>query len=120
MSLSLNEDEIKVFRCPNCKQFISNKSDKCRFCSFEITEEIKHRESELQQAEDKGFRINTNKNILYVGLGIFALGLSLLSFSLVTIFSTGQGRFFIWSPIITLVGLGQIIYGLYGIYQEKK
>ena len=120
MSLSLNDDEIKVFRCPNCKQFISTKSDNCRFCSLPITDEIKLKEVDLQEKDDKVFRINIHKNMLYLGIGVFLLGGYLLFSSIFSVFYTNEGRFFIWSPIITLVGLGQIIYGLYGIYQEKK
>ena len=62
MSLSLKESEVKVFRCPNCKQFISTNADSCRFCSFVITEETKREEVNSQEKEDKGFRINTEKN----------------------------------------------------------
>jgi len=114
------DEERKVFRCPNCKQFISNKVDKCRFCSTPITDEIKLEAVKLQENEDKGFRVKTQKTWLYAGIGVFALGLILLGLSLYSIYFTNEGRFFIWSPVITLVGLGQIIYSIFDIYWEKK
>lgn len=114
------DEERKVFRCPNCKQFISNQVDKCRFCSTHITDEMKFESVKLQENEDKGFRVKTQKIWLYTGVGVFALGLILLGVSLYSIYYTNEGRFFIWSPILILVGFGQIIYSLFDIYHEKK
>jgi hypothetical protein len=114
------DEDRKVFRCPNCKQFISNKVDKCRFCSTPITDEIKLEAIKSQENEDKGFRVKTEKAWLYIGIGVFSLGLFLLGVSLYSIYFTRDGRFFLWSPVLILVGFGQIIYSLFGIYYAKK
>ena len=120
MSQPSDKDERKVFRCPNCTQFISTAVDTCRFCSIPITDEIKRKGVSAQEGEDRGFRVKVQTKFLYVGIGVFALGLFLLGISIFSILFTNEGRFFIWSPILILVGLGQIVYGLIGIYEEKK
>jgi hypothetical protein len=116
----VSSGEYQVFRCPNCQQFISTKVDKCRFCSINVTDEIKLKGIEEQENEDKAHRVKDHKNWLYSGIGVFALGLFLFGYSLFTIYFTNHGRFFIWSPILVLVGLGQILYSIFDIYNEKK
>ena len=118
MSISLDKHE--VFRCPGCREFISTRVNECRFCSIPITDEIKLRESNRQANEDRAFRINNQKKWLYGGIGVFALGVLLLGASIFTVLYSQNGRIFIWSPVLILVGLGQIIYSLFDIYNEKK
>lgn len=120
MSRPTYDGERKVFRCPNCTKFISTAVDTCRFCSIPVTDEIKRKGVSEQEGEDRGFRVNVQKKFFYSGIGVFALGLVLLAYSLFSIYFTSEGVFFLWSPVITLVGLGQIVYGLIGIYGEKK
>ena len=32
--------DLKVFQCPNCKQFINNTTTICKYCSVELNEEL--------------------------------------------------------------------------------
>jgi len=110
----------EVFKCPNCQQFISNKYVVCRFCSLPLNDEIKAQAVEKEADDTRQYRVKMNKKVLYVGLGIFALGVVLSLISIFSIFFVGQGFYFPWSPIIVLFGLGQMLIGLFGILDERK
>ena len=32
--------DLKVFQCPNCKQFLNNTSTVCKYCSVELNDEL--------------------------------------------------------------------------------
>lgn len=113
-------DEIKSFRCPQCQQYISNKYDACRFCSFPLNEEVIKKAIETQESDNRKYRANWNKKVLYIGIGVFALGLVLSVLSYYTLFISGEGFYFPWSPVIALFGIGQIIMGLFGLWDERK
>ncbi len=51
--MSFLPDELKTqaFSCPNCKEYISSESDGCKFCSTQITPEM--RESAIQKQIDE-------------------------------------------------------------------
>lgn len=110
----------EAFKCPNCQQFISNRQDICRFCSFPLNNETKAQAIEKEANDTRQYRFDMHKKILYVGLGIFAVGavLSFVSFS--TLFVVGGGIYFPWSPAIVLFGLGQMLIGGAGMFRERK
>ena len=109
-----------VFKCPKCQQYISNKVEICRFCSFPLTEEIKAQAIEKEDNDTRQYRIKMHKGVLYSGLGIFALGVLLAFGSIISIFVAGKGIYFPWSPIIVLFGLAQMFIGFRGIREERK
>lgn len=113
-------DEYQVFRCPKCQQFISNKYNACRFCSFQLTDAIKEQAIEKEASEIRLYRRGMFRKVFFIGLGIFALGavLSIISYS--TIFVIQAGYYFPWSPVIVLFGLGQMVIGLFGMWDERK
>ncbi len=115
-----NNDTYQSFKCPSCRQYISNQVDSCRFCFVPLSDEIKEQSIEQELDESRRYRFKSNKTIFYTGIGIFALGAFFLLGSLASIFLTGEGRFFIWSPIVALFGLGQIIIGSLGMLEERK
>ena len=110
----------EVFKCPKCQQFISNKQDACRFCSFPLNDEIRAQAIEKEADDTRHYRLNMHKKILYIGLGIFAIGVVLSFLSFATIFVAGSGIYFPWSPVIVLFGLGQMLIGVFGILSERK
>jgi hypothetical protein len=115
-----NDDSYQAIKCPSCSKYISNQVNTCRFCSTLLTDEMKTQAIEAEQEESRQHRLKSNKTFLYVGIGIFALGTLLLLVSIGSILFTPEGRFFIWSPFIMVFGLGQIIYGLFGVFEERK
>lgn len=110
----------EVFQCPKCHQYISTKYDVCRFCSLPLTEEIKVQAIGKEEEGSRQHRINSHKTFLYTGLATFGLGVFLLLFSVTTILFTREGRFFIWSPVLIVLGLGQIYMGYSDMRREKK
>ncbi|MDQ6786184.1 MAG: hypothetical protein M3033_05125 [Acidobacteriota bacterium] len=110
----------EVFKCPNCQQFISTKQDACRFCSFQLNDDIKAKAIMKEADDTRQYRRNMHKKVLYVGLGIFAIGAVLSIATFITLFVSGSGFYFPWSPVIVLFGLGQMLIGLLGIIGERK
>lgn len=110
----------EVFKCPKCQQFISNKLKECRFCSFPLNEEIKAQAIEKEGSDTRKYRRGMFKKVLLIGLGIFAIGAVLSILSFITLFVAEGGFYFPWSPVIVLFGLGQMLIGLYGIWDERK
>ena len=106
-------EELKVFKCPQCKEYISSNNDFCPKCSFQIPIDLKQKAIQTEDEDVKIANRKFYKNSLWVGIGLFLLG----SFLLVQMLFTG--RFFLWSPILTLLGLGEIIYSLNGLYKER-
>jgi hypothetical protein len=115
-----SDDSYSVFQCPNCQKYVSNKADACRFCGFPLSDQVKAKAIEKESDDNRQFRRKGHKAMLYTGLGVFVLGLFLSAASYTTIFVTGQGFYFPWSPVIALVGLGQILYGFLGMREERK
>ena len=110
----------EVFKCPKCQQFISNKQDACRFCFFPLNAETVGQAIGKEADDTRQYRFNMHKKILYIGLGIFALGTVLSFLTYTTLFVTGGGFYFPWSPVIALFGLGQILIGLFGVFDERR
>jgi hypothetical protein len=73
---------------------------------------------EASEEENRGHDVEFHRNIFLIGVVISLVGVGLLTMSVVNLYS-GTGGFFIWSPIITIFGLGQTIYGLYGMRKAK-
>ena len=113
-------ESYPVFQCPKCRQYISTKYDECRFCNFPLSDEIKAQAIAIEVDGNRQYRLKMSKGVLYAGLGILALGLLLSLTSIYSIFIAGEGVYFLWSPIIVLAGLGQILIGLNGIRVERK
>lgn len=71
-------------------------------------------DKEVKEANRKFY-----KSVMYVGIALFLVGGFLVLQSVASILMFGKGQFFIWSPFLTLLGVGQIIYGLNGIRKER-
>ena len=115
-----NDDSYQAFKCPACSQYISNQVNICRFCNTLITDDMKAKGVKLELEENRQFRLKSHKMFVYSGLGTLALGAVFLIFSLATIFFTNEGRFFVWSPILIVLGIAQMMYGSFGMLEERK
>ncbi len=60
------------------------------------------------------------RKVFFIGLGIFTLGAALSIISYSAIFVAEAGVYFPWSPVILLFGLGQMVIGLFGMWDERK
>jgi len=117
-SLSLNE-AVKTLECPNCKKYITSDSATCRFCSFPISQEMIEAGVEKEDEEIRRFQVTFYKGALGTGAVFLLIGILLLVYFFVSYYATGRGVFYFWSPILILLGLGEIIYALHGFYKER-
>ncbi len=119
MSILNQEEELKVFPCPTCKRTIPSNKDTCKYCDSPISDEIKRAMIEAQEVQNRNEDIEFHRNIFMIGIVILFVGAGLLSVSIVNIYAE-SGGFFIWSPVITIFGLGQAIYGLNGMRKAHR
>jgi hypothetical protein len=115
-----NDDSYQPIKCPSCGQYISNQVNSCRFCNGIITDEMKAQAIDLELEDNRKFRLKSHKMFVFSGLGTLGLGLLLLLVSLYTMFFTNDGRFFLWSPVLMILGVGQMMYGSFGMFEERK
>ena len=115
-----NDDSYQPIKCPSCGQYISNQVNSCRFCSALLTDEMKSRAVELELDDNRKYRLKSHKMFVFSGFGTLGLGLLLLFISFYTMFFTNEGRFFLWSPILIVLGVAQMIWGSFGMLEERK
>lgn len=119
MSILEQNEEIKVFPCPSCRKAISSKASQCKYCETPISDDVKTAAIEAEEKENRRIDAEFHRNIMLIGIAITFVGAGLLGISILNVYS-GRGGFFIWSPIITLVGIGQVIYGLVGMRKANR
>ncbi len=119
MSFLNQEDELKVFACPGCRRPISSLADSCKYCNLPLSGDVKSAAIAASEEENRSHDVEFHRNIALIGAVIFLAGIGLLTMSVVNMYS-GTGGFFIWSPVLTVVGFGQIIYGLFGMRKAKR
>jgi hypothetical protein len=119
MSFLNQEDELKVFACPGCRRPISSLADTCKYCNLSLSDDIKSAAIAASEEDNRSHDVDFHRNIALIGVVICVGGLGLLTMSVVNIYS-GLGGFFIWSPVLTVVGFGQTIYGLFGMRKAKR
>lgn len=119
MSILNQEAELKVFPCPACARIIPSTADTCKYCNSAISDEMKQSAIEREEEQIRSDDIEFHRNIFLIGVVILFVGGGLLATSLLSLYA-GSGGFFIWSPIITIFGFGQTIYGLNGMRKAKR
>jgi len=124
---------MQVFRCPSCHEFIAADATKCRFCSAPIDAETAKSAAAAQEKENKLYRRKHYAQHIFIGVGVFALGL------VITIVLYRAGVYSPWRYIsstrdgyvspkgglldlitvgLMLSGGGEFIYGLAGWWNE--
>src|ERR1051326_4123975 len=66
---------MKVFRCPSCHEFIVADATKCRFCSAPVDAETAKSAAAAQEKENRLYRRKHYVRHIFIGVGVFALGL---------------------------------------------
>ena len=69
--------QIRVFQCPNCKEFIATDAKICRFCSTPITAEVAQAAANAQADENRKYRKKKYATHMLSGGGVFLLGLGI-------------------------------------------
>jgi len=65
----------RVFQCPNCHEYIATDAKSCRFCSTPIDAQTSNLAADAQEIENKRYRRKEYARHMYIGAGLFALGL---------------------------------------------
>jgi predicted nucleic acid-binding Zn ribbon protein len=107
---------MKVFRCPSCHEFIAADATKCRFCSAPIDAETAKSAVAAQEKENKRYRRKQYARHIFIGIGVFALGLLFMA-AYPAESSSPHGGF---TYALILGGLGDFVYGLAGWLGELK
>ena len=111
---------MRVFQCPNCKEFIATDATTCRFCSTPIDPQTAQMAADAQQRENKQYRRKQYAKHMLAGGGLFALGLVITVGSYIAATSSeGGGRYSIMYGLM-IVGGGDLLYGLAGWLGELK
>jgi len=112
--------QIRVFQCPNCKEFIATDAKTCRFCSTPITAEVAQAAANAQADENRKYRKKKYATHMLSGGGVFLLGLGItVATYIAAAMSEGGGHFFITYGLM-LVGGGNFLYGLVGWLGEMR
>lgn len=119
--MSIIPDELKTqtFPCPSCGQFISSDVVVCKFCSAQITEEIKDAAVKRELSEKKNIFLKNQKNSLILGIVMLVIGFGLFLNPIVSA-NWGSIQVPCLSPILIPLGIGVIILSLSGYYKEKR
>lgn len=111
-SLNITNSAREIFRCPNCKQYIS--SNTCPKCSFQLTDDVKSKLAREHDEEVKQENRKFYKPFIYGGIGGLALGLAMMGLKIAS-----QEDFSARGFGFAVVGLVSIFYGLRGLYKER-
>jgi hypothetical protein len=112
--------QVRVFQCPNCKEFIATDAKTCRFCSTPIDAQAAQSAADSQEVENKRYRRNQYARHMLIGVGLFALGLAITVGSYIYAAASEQGGSYVVTYGLMLVGGADLLYGLVGWVGELK
>ena len=117
---------MQVFRCHSCHEFIAADATKCRFCSAPVDAETVKSAVAAQEKENRLYRRRHYARHIFIGVGLFALGLVITLATYTAPLSSPwavyypRGRFYYVTYGLMLSGGGEFIYGLAGWWGELK
>ena len=111
--------DVKVFPCPNCREFVASDAKRCRFCQTPLDEATVRRSVEAQAGENKRFRRGHYRRHLLVGGGMCALGLVVTIGTLAAAVTSREGGGFVITYGLIVVGGLDFLYGLVGLIEER-
>ena len=110
-SLNIISNEREIFKCPGCNQYTSLNT--CPKCSHQVNDDLKQRLSLVHNDEVKGENNKFFMRFVYGGAISFAIGLLLVYLRLAS-----DDELSSKSIVLTIGGLGSILWGLRGIYKD--
>jgi uncharacterized membrane protein YvbJ len=86
--------QVRVFQCPNCKEYIATDAPSCRFCATPIDAQTAQQAADAQARENKSFRRRHYARHILIGAGLFAAGavITILTYTVAAMSPSG-GRF---------------------------
>jgi hypothetical protein len=120
--MSFLSDELKTqrFRCPNCLQIISELDKNCRFCSLQITDDIKIVGIKKEREEVKKAELSWHRNILIGGLVFFIIGVLMFASTVFSAYFSNAVNVSCLMPICLIGGVVATIKGWIGYNKTKK
>jgi RNA polymerase subunit RPABC4/transcription elongation factor Spt4 len=120
--MSFLPDELKTqtFPCPNCKQFISSETNVCKFCSAQITPEMREFAVAEEINEKKRINLNRHKNYLILGIVLLGIGLFTIITPIIQINYSNNVNFNCLTPIFIIAGIVITIESFLDYRREKK
>jgi hypothetical protein len=121
--VGLIPDELKTryFPCPNCGQTLTDEVETCKYCSFEISEDVRNYEIAQEVKRNKDARLRGHKNVMIVGAVFFVAGLGMIGMTLMDVALQERSiNFSCFTPFVLIGGLGAIIKGCVDYRREKR
>jgi uncharacterized membrane protein YvbJ len=112
--------QSRIFQCPNCKEYISTDATTCRFCATPIDAQTAQAAADAQALENKRYRKKQYARHMWIGAGVFVLGLVITIGSYVAAASSEEGGSYVVTYGLMIVGGGDLLYGLAGWLGELK
>ena len=112
--------EIKVFPCPQCREFIASDAISCRFCSAPVDASTAQSALTAQAKENKDYRRKHYSRHLLLGGGLFALGAVITVVTYVAAATSQTGGRYLITYGLMIAGAGDFLYGLVGWLGELK
>lgn len=112
-------EKFRVFRCPNCKEFINNQMTECNFCHSTIDLVEARKAVDSLDQENKIFRRQHYKRHMKIGVLVFLAGAiptAVIHYSTFTL--TGEIFLVFYGAIGG--GLTDFLYGLDGWLGELR
>ena len=121
--MSLIPDELKTqyFPCPNCGQTLTDEASVCRFCSFEIPDEVRSDQIQQEAKRNKNERLKGHKNMMAIGGAFFIAGVGMVALPFVDIFLGERSiNASCCTPLVLMIGIVAFIKGYLGLRNEKR
>ena len=112
--------QSRIFQCPNCKEYISTDATTCRFCKTPIDAQTAQQAADAQVLENKRFRKKQYARHMWIGAGMFALGLTITIVSFIAAATSQEGGYYVVTYGLMLIGAGDLLYGAVGWMGELK
>lgn len=106
---------VRVFPCPKCGEFIATDTRQCRFCSTPIFPEGAQMAADAQEKENKRYMRSRYFRHIWIGAGIFLLGLVISAGTFAAAYYSPVGGYYFITFGLVLCGAGDFLYGLVGV-----
>ena len=120
MSFLPEELKRQTFPCPNCKQYIFSEVDICKFCSFQIPDNLKQISIESELNEKKRINLNRHRNFLLIGIALLILGAFSIITPIIQINYSNNVNINCLTPIFVITGIVITAKSFVDYRREKK
>ena len=120
MSIYGNSNVAKVFRCPQCREYMATDQPQCPFCQAPVDAATAHTASVVAEVTNQLYRKAHYKKHLMTGGALLSGGLALVVGSYFLSLAIFDKELFYFSRALILGGGADFGYGVYGLLSEAK